>query len=153
MPNSRKRPPSSATPVNHPQTTPTERREAVKTNPKARAKKRGALAALSTSIATTIGSPSQGPSDTGVDQPETSKESRWRTAYAAARMAVEIAKESVDMLPPLKAVVGAISVLIKNYDVKYTQASVSLIANRFFAANRRQREADRGHRGESAVSC
>ena len=31
-------------------------------------------------------------------------------------MAVEIANASSDMLPPLKAVVGALSVLIKNYD-------------------------------------
>ena len=37
-------------------------------------------------------------------------------------MAVEITKESADMFPPLKAVVGAVSVLIKNYDVKYTRA-------------------------------
>ena len=108
--------------MNHPQTAPTERKEAVKTNKKAKAKKRGALAALSTSIASAIGSPSQGPSDPDADQPETSKESRWRTTYAAARMAVEIAKESSDMFLPLKAVVGAVSVLIKNYDVKFTQA-------------------------------
>ena len=32
-------------------------------------------------------------------------------------MAVEITKESSDMFLPLKAVVGAVSVLIKNYDV------------------------------------
>ena len=32
-------------------------------------------------------------------------------------MAVEVAKESSDMFLPLKAVVGALSVLIKNYDV------------------------------------
>ena len=102
---------------------PTERRGAVKTNQKARAKKPGALAALSTSIASVIGSASQGPPDTDVTQPETSKESRWRTAYVAARMAVEIAKESTDMFLSLKAVVGAVAVLIKNYDVKYTQVS------------------------------
>ena len=121
MPKPRRKPQSPATPTDHPQTTPTERKKAVKSNPKAGAKKRGALAALSTSIASAIGSSSQGPSDTGVDQPGTSKESRWRTAYIAARMAVEIAKESTDIFPPLKAVVGAVAVLIKNYDVKYTQ--------------------------------
>ena len=38
-------------------------------------------------------------------------------------MAVEIAVESSDMLPPLKAVVGVLAVLIKNYDVKYIQLS------------------------------
>ena len=120
---SRKKPQSSATPTNPPQTAPAECKEAVETNPKAKPKKRGALATLSTSIASVIGSPSQGPSDPRVDQRETSKESGWRTAYVTARMAVEIAKESTDMFLPLKAVVGAVSVLIKNYDVKYIQAS------------------------------
>ena len=118
----RKKPPSSVTPKNSQQTTPPKRRKAVKTNPEAGTKKTGALAALSASIASAIGSSSQGPSDAGVDQSETSKESRWRTAYAAARMTIEIAKESTDMFLPLKAVVGALSVLIKNYDVGYTQA-------------------------------
>ena len=37
-----------------------------------------------------------------------------------ARTTVEIAKECTDMFPPLRAVVGAVAVLIKNYDVKYT---------------------------------
>ena len=41
----------------------------------------------------------------------------WRTAYTAARIAVEIAKESADSFLPLKATVGAVSALIKNYDV------------------------------------
>jgi hypothetical protein len=41
----------------------------------------------------------------------------WRAAYAAVRMAVEVTKESSDLFPPLKAVVGAMSVLMKNYDV------------------------------------
>ena len=44
-------------------------------------------------------------------------DSAWRTAYSTAKMAVDIAKESSDMFPPLKAVVGALSVLIKNCDV------------------------------------
>ena len=107
--------------MNPPQTTPSKRGKAAATNPEARSKKPGALAILSASIASAVGSSSQGPSDTGVDQSETSKESRWRTAYVAARMAVEVAKESTDMFLPLKAVVGALSVLIKNYDVKHTQ--------------------------------
>ena len=45
----------------------------------------------------------------------------WRTAYETARLAVDIAKESSYMFPPLKAVVGALAVLIKNYDVKSNQ--------------------------------
>ena len=43
--------------------------------------------------------------------------SAWQTAYRTARMALDITKELSDPLPPLKAVVGALSVLIKNYDV------------------------------------
>jgi hypothetical protein len=38
-------------------------------------------------------------------------------------MAVEIAKDSSDMFPPLKAVMVALSVLIKNYDVGPPPAS------------------------------
>jgi len=43
--------------------------------------------------------------------------SAWQTAYSTAKMVVNITKESSDMFPPLKAVVGALSVLIQNYDV------------------------------------
>jgi hypothetical protein len=45
------------------------------------------------------------------------RDTGWQTAYNAVRMAVEITKESSDLFLPLKAVVGAMSVLIKNYDV------------------------------------
>jgi len=76
-----------------------------------------ALAPSSSSIALSIDSPLCDPSDTGADEAGSSKESGWRTAYGAARMALEIAKESSDMFLPLKAVVGALTVLIKNYDV------------------------------------
>lgn len=44
-------------------------------------------------------------------------ESAWKTAYSTARMVIGFAKESSDMFLPLKAVVGALSVLIMNYDV------------------------------------
>jgi len=40
-------------------------------------------------------------------------------------MAVEIAKESSDMFLPLKAVVGALAVLIKNYDVSSRPSRVN----------------------------
>jgi hypothetical protein len=77
-----------------------------------------ALVTPSGAIALTVGSTSCDPSD---DETGPSGGSRWRTAYETARMAVDITKESSDMFPPLKAVVGALSVLIKNYDVKYNQ--------------------------------
>jgi len=40
-----------------------------------------------------------------------------QTAYSAVRMAVDVVKESSDMFLPLKAVTGAMSALMKNYDV------------------------------------
>ena len=56
-------------------------------------------------------------------------------------MAVEIAKDSSDLLPPLKAVMAALSVLIKNYDVSPPQYPTLLIVDRFLqqtAANAEQ---------------
>ena len=57
------------------------------------------------------------PSYVASDEPELPKESAWRTAYGAARMAVEIAAKSSNMFPLLKAVTGALSVFTRNYDV------------------------------------
>ena len=76
------------------------------------------LAASSTAIALSICPPIHGTSDTSNNGAIVrGRDTGWQTAYAAARMAVEITKESSDMFLPLKAVVGAMSVLIKNYDV------------------------------------
>ena len=116
----RKKVSSSSTPRNSPSPTPTSpiqilTKQVAKIRSKA--KNPRALAVSSGSIALSIGSPPPDPSDTGVDEPGSSKESGWRTAYGAAKMAVEIANASSDMFLPLKAVVGALSVLIKNYDV------------------------------------
>ena len=73
------------------------------------------LAATSSAIALSITPafddvPNDGAADKG-------KDTGWRTAYAAVRMAVEVTKESSDMFLPLKAVVGAVSILMKNCDV------------------------------------
>jgi len=76
------------------------------------------LAASSTAIALSIGlafSNIRDPSSDGATIQ--GNDTGWKTSYGAVRMAVEIAKESSDMFLPLKAVVGAMSVLIKNYDV------------------------------------
>jgi hypothetical protein len=76
------------------------------------------LAVSSTAIALSIGSAFHDMRDTSSDGAAVRGwGTGWQTAYGAARMAVEIAKESSDMCPPLKAVVGAMSVLIRNYDV------------------------------------
>jgi hypothetical protein len=77
-----------------------------------------ALAASSTAIALSIGSPIYNACDTSGDGATVrGRDTGWQTAYSAAKMAVEITKESSDMFLPLKAVVGAMSVLIKSYDV------------------------------------
>jgi hypothetical protein len=78
-----------------------------------------ALAAASTAVALSFGSPFYGTSDASSDGATVrGRDTGWQPAYAAARMAIEITKESSDMFLPLKAVVGALSVLIKNYDVR-----------------------------------
>ena len=82
-----------------------------------------ALAASSTAIALSISSgfsdAHDAPSDRGVVP---ARDTAWQTSYGAARMAVEMAKESSDMFLPLKAVAGAVSVLIKNYDVSVSHS-------------------------------
>ena len=113
---------SSTTPIDRPPT-PTNfiKKEVVRAY--SIAKNPGVLAASSSSIALSICSSPRDPSDVGGDDLESTKESGWRTAYGAARMAIEVTKESSDMFLPLKAVVGALSVLIKNYDVQYPLVS------------------------------
>ena len=76
------------------------------------------LVASSTTIAPPIGSAFDDAHDASSDGTIVrGKDTDWQAAYGAARMALEIAKESSDMFLPLKAVAGAMSVLIKNYDV------------------------------------
>jgi len=106
-----------------------------------------ALAVSSIVIASSIGSPSLNknhlprsdeqwsthtshPNHEAIDQepsPHQAADSAWRTAYSAARMIVNVTKESSDMFLPLKAVVGALSVLIKNYDVSVTPVSMEML--------------------------
>jgi len=70
--------------------------------------------AIALSITSAFGDTCGVPSDDIVGR---GKDAGWRTAYAAVRMAVEVAKESSDIFLPLKAVVGAVSTLMKNCDV------------------------------------
>ena len=46
-------------------------------------------------------------------------------------MAIEVADASSDMFLPLKAVVGALSVFIKNYDVRFPRGVYPIDVNRF----------------------
>ena len=97
-----------------------------------RTKNKRTLAASSNTIAphrvaSASVSPSRDPTDIAANQPGSSKESGWSAAYGAARMAVKIANASTDMFLPLKAVVGALSVLLKNFDVStHWQGSCSI---------------------------
>ena len=76
------------------------------------------LVASPTAISPPIGSGSYDVRDTSSGGAVVrAKDADWQAAYGAARMALEIAKESSDMFLPLKAVAGAMSILIKNYDV------------------------------------
>jgi len=77
-----------------------------------------ALAATSATIALSIGSAFPDTRDASSSGATVqARDTGWKTAYDAIRMAVETIKESSDMFLPLKAVVGAVSVLMKNYDV------------------------------------
>jgi len=77
-----------------------------------------ALAALSAAIALPIGSAFNDTRDTpSVGATVQGTDSIQETAFAAVRMAIEGVKEASDLCPPLKAVAGALFVLIKNYDV------------------------------------
>jgi len=77
-----------------------------------------ALVATSTAIALSIGSAFPDTRDASSSGATVQgRDTGWQTAYDAIRMAVETIKESSDMFLPLKAVVGAISVLMKNHDV------------------------------------
>lgn len=77
-----------------------------------------ALAAISTAIALRTASAFSDVQDASADGGVVpGRGTAWGTAYAAARMTVEITKESSDMFPPLKTVAGAIFVLIRSHDV------------------------------------
>jgi hypothetical protein len=130
MPRHRK----SKSPANIPAPIPTSPAELVQRSISQRDSR--ALAASSTAIVLPFGSPFYGTRDTSSDGAIVrGRNTGWQMAYGAARMAIEMAKESSDMFLPLKAVVGAMSVLIKNYDVSafYPRAEYLLILYPFLA--------------------
>ena len=76
------------------------------------------LGATSSAIALSISSAFHDLGDTSCDgSTNQGRDTHWRAVCATIRMAVEVTKESSDLCLPLKAVVGALFVLIKNYDV------------------------------------
>ena len=91
-----------------------------------------ALAVSSTAIALSIGTAFHDTLDTpGDGSTVQGRDASWQAAYGAARIALEIAKESSDMFPPLKAVTGAISVLIRSYDVSVPCLQTKLSSSLF----------------------
>ena len=152
----RKKSSSSVTPTNSPPPTPTPpvvehiKRELATFYP--RAKDRRALAASSSAIALAIAFPSCGPVGNTLNEPGSSKESIWKTAYCTAKMAVEIAEASSETFLPLKAVAGALSVLIKNYDVSPLWVSHPAGFSPFTPANRLQCSSDQRSREKDSVA-
>ena len=51
------------------------------------------------------------------DPTEVKSESFGATIYASANVVIDVAKESSDVFPPLKSVVGGLSAVLKHYDV------------------------------------
>ena len=134
MPRFRKKPSSSERPTNESPSTPTPpiveyiKKELATFYPQVKDKR--ALAASSSAIALSIAFPACDPTDLAPEESSSSRESVWKAAYGAARMAIDTAKESSDVFPPLKAVAGALSFLIKNYDVSHSEHLVLLTADR-----------------------
>ena len=147
---------SSSTPSNSPPSTPIPpmvghiKQELATFHP--RAKDRRALAASSSAVALAIASPLCDPTCKPSNEPGSSKESVWKAAYGGAKFAVEVANASSDMFPPLKAVVGALSIFIQNYDVSRSSASDPIDCPLFPTADRCQYGSNKRNRGKDSVA-
>jgi len=114
----------------------------------------GALAALSAGIALSIGSPSndlRGMSSDGT----TGMDVGLKTTYSAVRMVVEITKESSDLCPPLKTVMGAVFALMKHFDVSVSCSRTEHMFTFFpfhALANSRQYRKHEGDQAEGRVT-
>jgi len=87
-----------------------------------------ALAATSSAIALSICSAFSDTCDTSSgDATVQGVDTIVPTTYAAVRMAVEITKESSDLCLPLKAVVGAMSALMKNFEVSVSRSKIERV--------------------------
>jgi len=54
----------------------------------------------------------------GATASENKSEASWKsTAYASAKVVVDVVKESSDVFPPLKSVVGGLTAVLNHYDV------------------------------------
>ena len=115
-----------------------------------------ALAATSAAIALSIGSAFSDTRDVTSDGTTIQgRDTGWQIAYDAIRMAVETIKESSDLCLPLKAIVGAISVLMKNYDVSVSRLQTEhllILYLPFVPANIGQRRGLEGDKAEGTVA-
>ena len=76
-------------------------------------------------------------SDHAVDPSAASvKESDWKsTAYTTTKLAINLVKESSDVFPPLKSVMGGLSAILDHCDVRYTQIVPPMILTAVLANN------------------
>ena len=70
--------------------------------------------------------------------------SNWKsTAYSTTKSAVNPVKESADVVPPLKSVIGGLSVILDHCDVRYTSRSTLPTILTALLANSRVSQNDR----------
>ena len=56
--------------------------------------------------------------NTATNENKSKPKSSWKsTAYASAKVVVDVVKESSDVFPPLKSVVGGLAAILKHCDV------------------------------------
>ena len=60
------------------------------------------------------------------------------TAYASARLAIDVLKESSDAFAPLKSVAGGLSAILKHYDVRCTRLFQTIYTAHFLTSKRQQ---------------
>ena len=79
-------------------------------------RKPGALVVSSAAIALSISSAFSDNRDASSDGRVIARGTAWGAAHSATKMALDVVKESSDSFIPLKAVTGALSVLMKSYN-------------------------------------
>ena len=74
---------------------------------------------------------------------ENKSKSSWKsTAYASAKVVIDVVKESSDAFPPLKSAVGGLAAILKHCDVRSVSLAPSMVLT-IVPANDGQSENDR----------
>ena len=64
----------------------------------------------------------------GTTTSENKSEMSWKsTAYASVKVVADVVKESSDVFPPLKSVVGGLTAILKHYDVRPASSASPMI--------------------------